>query len=123
MAQGYFGSVCVEDIFTGQIVKGTNGKNYICVDDLKGGAFNKSQKNSKTYIGIGVYVNDEVDQYQNIAGISLQQSQQEREAQQKKIYIGNLKFAQAKATAASPGVQPAAMAAPALPDATDDLPF
>jgi len=104
MAQGFFGSVCVEDIFTGQIVKGSNGKSYICVDDLKGGAFNKSQKNGKTYIGIGVYVNDEVDQYQNIAGISLQQSQTEREAQQKKQYIGNLKFAQAKGTAASPGV-------------------
>lgn len=125
MAQGYFGSICLEDLFVNQIVKGANGKHYICVEDLKGGAFNKSVKNGKTYVGIGFYANDEPDEYQNIGGISLQQSMAEREAQQKKQYIGNMRFSAAKGTAASPGV---ATAKP-LPaqdtklEATDDLPF
>lgn len=104
MAQGYFGSICLEDLFVNQIAVGKNGKHYICVEDLKSGAFNKSVKNGKTYIGIGFWANDEPDEYQNIGGISLQQSVAEREAQQKKHYIGNMKFSAAKGTAASPGV-------------------
>jgi hypothetical protein len=130
MAQGYFGSICLEDLFTGQIAVGKNGKHYICVEDLKGGAFNKSEKNGKTYIGIGFWANDEPDQYQNIGGISLQQSLSERETQQKKQYIGNMKFAQAKGTAASPGTatqQPVAGnamdKAVTAPEEISDLPF
>ena len=122
MAQGYFGSICIDDLFTGKIAKGSNGKHYICLEDLNAAPFNKSAKNSKTYCNIGVYVNDEPDQYQNVAGISLQQTQQEREDKVKKVYIGNLKFAAAKGTAASPGTgtmdKPAAAVEP-----IDDLPF
>lgn len=122
MAQGYFGSICIDDLFTGKIAKGNNGKSYVCLDDLTAAPFNKSAKNSKTYVNIGVYVNDEPDQYQNVAGISLSQSQQEREEKVKKIYIGNLKFAAAKSAAASPSTGTMDQPAPDVP-AIDDLPF
>ena len=103
MGQGYFGSICIDDLFTGKIAKGSNGKHYICVEDLNALPFNKSAKNGKTYAGIGIWINDEVDEFQNIAGITLSQTLEQREAKEKKQYIGNLKFAQAKGTAASPG--------------------
>lgn len=123
MGQGYFGSICIDDLFTGKIAKGNNGKNYVCLDDLTAAPFNKSAKNSKTYVNIGVYVNDEPDQYQNVAGISLSQTQQEREEKAKKVYIGNLKFAAAKGTAASPGTGTMDKAPGPLPDLDSALPF
>ena len=123
MAQGYFGSICIEDLFIGKTAKGSNGKTYVCLDDLTTPPFTKGKTNGKTYAGIGIYVNDEVDNFQNIAGITLQQTMEQREAKEKKQYIGNLKYAQAKGTAASPGVsQVAPILVPTLPN-TDDLPF
>ena len=100
MAQGFYGSICLTDI----------PKDKITV----------SEKNGKKYLNISLWVNDELDQYQNVANISVSQTKDEREAKVKKTYIGNLKYAQAQATA-----KPATQAQPinTPPVMADDLPF
>lgn len=123
MAQGYFGSICLEDLFNGKIQKGTNGKHYICVEDLGGAPFNRSSKNGKTYVNIGVWVNEDVDEFNNIASISLHQTMEDREAGKKKQYIGNLKYSQAKGMAASPGVKNSVTDGQQAPPLDTDLPF
>lgn len=44
---------------------------------------------SGKYINISISVNDEVDKYDNDVSITLRQSKDEREAKEKKIYVGN----------------------------------
>lgn len=120
MAQGYYGSFCLEDLFGNKIAKASNGKNYVCIDDLTQELI-KVGKNGKHYVNIGVWVNDDIDQYGNIAGISLSQTQQEREQQAKKVYIGNLRRSAngtSNQASAAPAQQQQVAAAP-----VGDLPF
>ena len=114
MSTGYNGSLCLDDLFQGRIVKNAAGKSFVCLDDLSTGPFQKGKTNGKTYVGINVWVNDEMDQFGNIAGVNLQQSKDERERKDKRIYIGNLKHMQQAAAA------PTTQAAPAP---AGDLPF
>ena len=46
-----------------------------------------------TYLNITISINDEIDQYGNQAGIYESQSKEEREAKEKKNYLGNGKIA------------------------------
>lgn len=48
-------------------------------------------KNGAKYLNVQVSVNDSDDQYGNRASISINQSKEEREAKEKRTYIGNLK--------------------------------
>lgn len=120
-SQGFYGSFCLEDLFTGKLAKGSNGKTYVCIDDLTEAPFNQSPKNTKHYVNIGVWVNDGIDEYGNVGSISLSQSKEDRERQVKKTYIGNLKRSGGVgATAASP-VAPVQNASPAI--VNNNLPF
>jgi hypothetical protein len=65
----------------------------ICYDDIQAipkDKLFKSQK-GKTYINISIWMNDEPDNFGNDGSIQLSQSKEEREAKEKKIYIGNIK--------------------------------
>ena len=93
MAQGFWGSICLNDIFGQFIAKDQQGNEWINLGAAlqAGGALTKAQ-NGKIYISVNVWVNDQYDQYQNIASIQLGQSKEQRAAGQKKVYIGNLKY-------------------------------
>lgn len=121
MSQLLNGSICIEDLFTGKIAKGKNGKHYICLEDLTDIPFNVGQKNGKHYVSLSVWINDEADDYQNNGSFSLRQSQQDREQQAKKVYVGNLKFVEAK-QAASQGSRQTGKPEP-KGITNDDLPF
>lgn len=41
------------------------------------------------YLDLDVWVNDEPDQYGNDASVSINQSKEQREAGEKKVYVGN----------------------------------
>jgi hypothetical protein len=82
----------------------------ICLTDIPKEKITTSEKNGKKYLNINVWVNDENDQYGNIGSIQLSQSKAEREAGEKKVYIGNIK-------------QPLAAAAPVNNAVIEDLPF
>jgi len=90
MNQLFIGSICVSDIPKDKLTQAKNGKLYLNVD---------------------LWVNAEVDQYGNIGSVSVRQSKEDREAKEKKIYIGNFKKSELK--------QPDAPAA----DVLSDLPF
>lgn len=92
MSTLYNGSICLSDIPKDKITEGKNGKKYL---------------------NVALWVNDNPDQYGNIGSIQVSQTKEQREAQEKKVYIGNFK----QPTQAAPAPQ----AAPA--EAADDLPF
>ncbi len=48
-------------------------------------------KNGQKYYPIQVSINDQEDQYKNIASISTNQTKEEREAKTPKVFLGNLK--------------------------------
>ena len=96
MSTFYNGSICLTDIPKEKITEGKNGKKYL---------------------NVTLWVNDTPDQYGNIGSVQVSQTKEQREAQEKKQYIGNFKQPNAQATAAQ------ATAAPASADTNDDLPF
>jgi hypothetical protein len=102
MAQGLYGSICLEDLFGQHIGKDAQGRAWICLDTLQQKPFEVSQKNGKHYVGISVWINDDYDQYQNIGSVVLSQTQEQRQAQMKKVYLGNLKYMQQPQAPAAP---------------------
>jgi hypothetical protein len=70
MSTLYTGSICVSDIDKSKLTQAKNGKLYLSVD---------------------IWINDQADNYGNTGSISIRQSKEEREAKNKKTYIGNLK--------------------------------
>ena len=76
------------------------------------------------YLPITITINDETDQFGNQGPVVVAQSKEEREAKQKKIYLGNVQVVWTNGdnvSAAPRSDQPAqAVAAPAP---ADDLPF
>lgn len=89
MSTLYIGSICVSDIPKDKLTQAKNGKLYLNID---------------------IWLNAEKDKYENIGSVSVRQSKEEREAKEKKVYIGNFKESDLK---------------PAVPqqEAMDDLPF
>jgi hypothetical protein len=96
MSTFYNGSICLSDIPKEKITEGKNGKKYL---------------------NVTLWVNDSPDQYGNIGSIQVSQTKEQREAQEKKQYIGNFKQPQVQVT----NGQVAATSASA--DTNDDLPF
>lgn len=84
-------------------------KSKIVTTDKNGQPF----KNGGKYLNVSIFVNDQPDQFGNDASIAINQSKEEREAGEKRVYLGNGKIV---------GGKPAAPAQQA-PAANDDLPF
>jgi len=74
MSTFYNGSICLTDIPKDKITEGKNGKKYL---------------------NITLWVNDSPDQYGNIGSVQVSQTKEQREAGEKKQYIGNFKQPQA----------------------------
>jgi hypothetical protein len=74
-----------------------------------------------TYLNITISINDEVDQYGNQAGIYESQSKEEREAKEKKNYLGNGKIAWSSDGGTPAKKAPAPAPAPSVEE--DNLPF
>ena len=90
--QGFYGSIELEELFAGLVVRGNNGKDYVCLNDLLARLpVNVGQKNGKHYLSIGMWLNDGVDQYGNVASITLGQTKDEIAQRAKRRYIGNLR--------------------------------
>ena len=78
------------------------------------------------YLPITITINDEPDQFGNNGPVTVQQTKDERDAKQDKVYLGNVKvvWTNGENVAAAPrdsGPAPAQPAAAAAP--VDDLPF
>lgn len=68
MAQIISGSIDLSKIDKNKIVEGKNGAKYYNID---------------------IHVKDELDQYGNCCSITTKQTKEEREAKEKKVYLGN----------------------------------
>jgi hypothetical protein len=79
MATFYTGSICLSDIPKEKITEAKNGKKYL---------------------NLTLWVNDTADQYGNIGSIQVSQTKEQRDAQEKKQYIGNFKTPTAQAAPA-----------------------
>ena len=102
MAQLLSGSICLSDLDKSKLQKGKNGK---------------------VYLNMTISINNEFSQYGTNAGISIQQTQEEREAKEKKTYIGNAKTVWADGMQAKPEKATQAANTAATKEETDDLPF
>ena len=76
------------------------------------------------YLPITITINDEVDQFGNQGPVVVEQSKEEREAKQQKVYLGNVKvvWTNGDNVAAAPREGEPQQAA-AVPQPADDLPF
>ena len=76
------------------------------------------------YLPITITINDEVDNYGNQGPMVIEQSKEEREAKQQKVYLGNVKvvWTNGDNVAAAPREGEPQQAA-AQPQPVDDLPF
>ena len=73
------------------------------------------------YVDLDVWINDEPDQYGNDASVNIRQSKEEREAKERKTYVGNGKKVFGWDEAPQ---QSAPQSAPAPDDdGGDDIPF
>lgn len=77
------------------------------------------EKDGKKWLNIQIALNDEIDQYGNNVGISINQTKEEREAKEKKVYLGNGKVVWSSEGPVA--ATPAKASVPVSP--ADDLPF
>ena len=91
----------------------------ICVSKIPREAI-KVAENGQKYISIVIAEGKEPDAYGNTHYITLSQTKEQREAKEKKVYIGNGKAYQPKASTPVSAEDIAAM--PSVTEA-DDLPF
>lgn len=89
MNQLFIGSICVSDIPKDKLTQAKNGKLYLNFD---------------------IWINNDVDQFGNIGSVSVRQTKEQRDAKEKKIYLGNFKTSEMKS-------------AEPTKTAVDDLPF
>jgi hypothetical protein len=72
------------EILSGSIDLSKIDKSKIVEKKLKDGSTGK-------FLNINISINNEVDQYGNVAGLTISQTQEERQVKTKKVYLGNLK--------------------------------
>ena len=101
-----------------QLISASIDVSKISKDKLISGAKGK-------YLNITISINDEVDQYGNQVGIYESQSKDERDAKDKKNYLGNGKIAWSSdgGSTAKPSAPASAPAPQAKVEEGDDLPF
>lgn len=85
----------------------------ICLSDIPKDKITTSEKNGKKYLNINLWLNEDVDNYNNIGSIQVAQSKAEREAKEKQVYIGNFKHA----------VKPQQTPVESVNDVINDLPW
>jgi hypothetical protein len=96
------------EILSGSIDLSKIDKSKIIEKKLKDGSMGK-------FLNINIAINNEADVYGNIAGLTISQTQEERQAKTKKVYLGNLKRVWSDA--------PAPTLEDSKPQSNDDLPF
>jgi hypothetical protein len=105
MAQLFSASLDVSKITKSKLVEGQKGK----------------------YANVTISINDEVDQYGNLASIYESQTKEEREAKAPKVYLGNAKLVwttEGGSTAKqTPPAQTPSPSSEAKVEEGDDLPF
>lgn len=61
----------------------------ICLSDIPKEAITTSQSNGKKYASFVIDERKEPDQFKNTHSVSMSQTKEQREAKEKKVYVGN----------------------------------
>lgn len=61
----------------------------LCLSDIPAEARTKSEKNGKVYAKFVIDERKEKDQYGNTHSVAINQTKEQREAKEKKVYVGN----------------------------------
>jgi hypothetical protein len=72
-----------------EILSGSINLNLIKKENIK--EVTLKDGTTAKFLNINITINNEVDQYGNVAGLTISQTQEERQAKTKKVYLGNLK--------------------------------
>jgi hypothetical protein len=72
-----------------EILSGSINLNLIKKENIK--EVKLKDNSTAKFLNINISINNEVDQYGNVAGLTISQTQEERQAKTKKVYLGNLK--------------------------------
>jgi hypothetical protein len=72
-----------------EILSGSINLNLIKKENIK--EVTLKDGSTAKFLNINISINNEVDQYGNVAGLTISQTQEERQAKTKKVYLGNLK--------------------------------
>jgi hypothetical protein len=72
-----------------EILSGSINLNLIKKENIK--EVTLKDGTTAKFLNINISINNEVDQYGNAAGLTISQTQEERQAKTKKVYLGNLK--------------------------------
>ena len=72
-----------------EILSGSINLNLIKKENIK--EVKLKDGSTAKFLNINITINNEVDQYGNVAGLTISQTQEERQAKTKKVYLGNLK--------------------------------
>lgn len=87
----------------------------ICLSDIPASARTKSEKNGKVYAKFVVDERKEKDKFDNTHSVAMNQTKEQREAKEAKVYVGNGKEFVFNAKPKIDYIQ--------LPDQDEDLPF
>lgn len=109
------------DILTVSIDLNKIDKSKIQTHDKNGNPF----KNGAKYYNLQIFVNDDIDQYGNNVGVCDTQTKEQREAKEKKVYLGNGKrvWSDKPKTGTAYTPKEEANSTTATSAADDDLPF
>ena len=72
-----------------EILSGSINLNLIKKENIK--EVKLKDGSTAKFLNINITINNEVDNYGNVAGLTISQTQEERQAKTKKVYLGNLK--------------------------------
>ena len=72
-----------------EILSGSINLNLIKKENIK--EVKLKDGSTAKFLNIQVSINNEADTYGNVAGLTIQQTQEERTAKAKRVYLGNLK--------------------------------
>jgi hypothetical protein len=72
-----------------EILSGSINLNLIKKENIK--EVTLKDGSTAKFLNINISINNQVDQYGNVAGLTISQTQEERQAKTKKVYLGNLK--------------------------------
>jgi hypothetical protein len=72
-----------------EILSGSINLNLIKKENIK--EVTLKDGSTAKFLNINISINNEVDQYGNVAGLTISQTQEERQAKTKRVYLGNLK--------------------------------
>lgn len=95
----------------------------ICLSDIPREAITTSKKNGKKYLNLSIFINDETSQHGTNVGIAVGQTQEQREAKEPKVYLGNGKVVYVNGSVEVAAKQGQTQAAQNSADDDQDFPF